>query len=247
MENAKNKKRIHFSGGALTAPVPPVLVSIGDAREANIITVGWTGILATEPPRTYISVRPARHSYSILKRTGEFVINLASVKIVREVDFCGIYTGAKIDKFEKCNFTKIESKVVSAPTIAECPIALECRVADVISMGTHDVFVADIVSVSCDEAILDERGKIRFDRADLLAYAHGEYYSLGEVLGSFGFSAAKKKKASSQPRTKPVTGEIAQEEKTEKKRPFYLDLPKSKKGFKSGGVLKKCSKGAKKK
>lgn len=242
MENAKSKKRIHFSGGALTAPVPPVLVSVGDETESNIITVGWTGILATEPPRTYVSVRPSRHSYGILKRTGEFVINLASAKIVREVDFCGIYTGAKVDKFARCNFTRVKSKEVAAPTIAECPLALECRVAEVIPMGTHDVFVADIVSVSCDEAILDENGKIRFDKADLLAYAHGEYYSLGEVLGRFGFSATKKKRTAS-----PKTDGAQKADNTEKKRPFYLDVPKRQKGVKSGGVSKKRTNGAKKK
>ena len=192
--------RKHFSGGALTAPVPPVLVSVGGEDESNLITIGWTGILATSPPKTYISVRPERHSYAILKKTGEFVINLAPSSLVRAVDFCGIYTGAKVDKFEKCALSRAKSNKVEAPTVAECPIALECRVCEVIPMGTHDVFIADIVSVSCDESELDEQGKIRFDKADLLAYAHGEYYRLGEVLGAFGFSAAKKKKASAPPK-----------------------------------------------
>jgi flavin reductase (DIM6/NTAB) family NADH-FMN oxidoreductase RutF len=228
--------RKHFSGGALTAPVPPVLVSVGGEDESNLITIGWTGILATSPPKTYISVRPERHSYAILKKTGEFVINLAPASLVKTVDFCGIYTGAKVDKFEKCALSRAKSNKVEAPTVAECPIALECRVCEVIPMGTHDVFIADIVSVSCDESVLDEQGKIRFDKADLLAYAHGEYYRLGEVLGAFGFSAAKKKKASAPPKS---------EEKTEAKRPFYLDLPKGKKRPKSGGVSKKRKNGGK--
>ncbi len=187
--------RKHFSGGALTAPVPPVLVTVGDMENANILTIGWTGILATHPPRTYISVRPQRHSHAILKERREFVINLAPAALVREVDFCGIYTGAKLDKFERCGLTKEKSREVSAPTISECPVALECRVCEIIPMGTHDVFIADIVSVSCDEKIIDGDGKIRFDKADLLAYAHGEYFALGEVLGKFGFSTDKKKKA----------------------------------------------------
>ncbi len=233
--------RKHFSGGALTAPVPPVLVTVGDEKENNVLTVGWTGILATSPPRTYVSVRPERHSYSILKRTGEFVINLAPASIVREVDFCGIYTGAKVDKFEKCSLTRCKSEKVSPPTVAECPIALECRVSDVIPMGTHDVFIADIVSVSCDESVLDADGKIRFDKADLLAYAHGEYYRLGEVLGKFGFSTDKKKLPSKK-------GEVKETGKSEqdKKRPFYLDVPKSKKTKRAGGVSKKRTSGGKK-
>jgi flavin reductase (DIM6/NTAB) family NADH-FMN oxidoreductase RutF len=163
-------------------------------ENSNIITIAWTGILASTPPKTYISVRPTRHSYGILKERGEFVINLPSASLAREVDYAGIYTGAKVDKFEKCGFTKLESKEVSAPTIAECPIALECRVTEVVPLGSHDCFVADIVSVSCRDDIL-ENGRICYDKADLLAYAHGEYFALGEKLGRFGFSTDKRKKA----------------------------------------------------
>ena len=248
--------RKHFSGGALTAPVPPVLVSVGDEESANIITIGWTGILATVPPRTYISVRPERHSHEILMQKKEFVINLAPAYLVKKVDFCGIYTGAKVDKFEKCEFTKAKSSKVSAPTIAECPIALECRVYDVICMGTHDVFLSDIVSISCDESVIDENGKIRFDKADLLAYAHGEYYRLGEVLGKFGFSATKKKDTTkskgskctnSQKSAEYTQSKDSRDENREEKRPFYLDVPKSKKANKGGGVSKKRTAGGKKK
>lgn len=185
-------KRKSFSPGALTAPLPPVLVTVGDEENANILTIAWTGILSTIPPRTYVSVRPRRHSYTILKEKREFVINLPTAEMAREVDYCGIYTGAKVDKFKECGFTAVKSEQVSAPTIEECPLALECRVVEIIPMGTHDVFVSDIVGVSCREDILDESGKIRFDRANLLAYAHGEYYALGERLGVFGFSTDKK-------------------------------------------------------
>ena len=180
--------RKSFKAGALTAPLPPVLVTVGDFDCANIITIGWTGILSTVPPRTYISVRPERYSYKLLRERREFVINLASVPLAWAVDYAGIYTGAKVDKFKECGFTKTPSREVSAPTIAECPVALECRVVEIIPMGTHDVFVADIVSVSCDESIIDAEGRMCFDRADLLAYAHGEYFSLGEKVGVFGFS-----------------------------------------------------------
>lgn len=238
--------RRNFKAGALTAPLPPVMVSVGDMENSNIITIGWTGILSTIPPRTYISVRPERHSYKILKEKREFVINLTTADQAKVVDYAGIYTGAKVDKFKECNLTKIESKEVSAPTIAECPLSLECRVIEIIPMGTHDVFISDIVSVSCDESILDEDGKIRFDKAGLLAYAHGEYFALGEKVGKFGFSTKKvKDKKGSQrksitdenkSKTVPVTKETV--EKENKKRPFYLDAPRGK-GNKSKGKGKR--------
>lgn len=189
----KNKRK-SLSPGALTAPIPPAMVTVGDYDGANIITIAWTGILATQPPRTYISVRPSRHSYAMLKEGGEFVINLPPASLARAVDYVGIYTGAKVDKWKKCALTKTPSEKVAPPTIAECPIAIECRVCEILPMGSHDVFMADVVGVSCKEEIIDEKGKIRYDLADLLAYAHGEYYSLGEIVGRFGFSTDKPKK-----------------------------------------------------
>ena len=187
--------RRSFKAGTLTAPLPPVMVTVGDMESSNIITIGWTGILSTIPPRTYISVRPERYSYKLLKEKGEFVINLTTREQARAVDYAGIYTGAKVDKFAATGLTKVESREVSPPTIGESPLALECRVVEVIPMGTHDVFISDIVSVSCDESIIDKDGKIRLDKANLLAYAHGEYFALGEKLGSFGFSTKKDGKA----------------------------------------------------
>ena len=184
-------KRVYLKGGALTAPLPPAMVTVGDMESSNVLTVAWTGILSTVPPRTYISVRPSRHSYGMLLERGEFVINLPSEDMARTVDFVGIYTGAKMDKFERCGLTRIKSKEVAAPTIAECPFALECRVTEVIKMGSHDVFIADIVSTSASSEIMDGDGKLRLDRAGLLAYAHGEYFALGEKLGRFGFSTDK--------------------------------------------------------
>ena len=181
--------------GALTAPLPPVLVTVGEGDAANIITIGWTGILATHPARTYVSIRPERHSYSLLRRHGEFVVNLATVEMARKVDYCGIYTGAKVNKFKECGLTPVASKEVTVPSIAECPLSLECRVVEVIPMGTHDVFIADIVGVSCDEAMLDDMGRLCYDKVNLLAYAHGEYFALGEKVGRFGFSTDKKKPA----------------------------------------------------
>ena len=237
--------RKSFKAGALTAPLPPVMVSCGDMENSNIITIGWTGILSTIPPRTYISVRPERHSYKMIKESGEFVINLTTVSLARTVDYTGIYTGSKVDKFKECGLTKLESREVSAPTIAECPLALECRVVEVIPMGTHDVFIADILSVSADDSILDGDGKLRFDNAGLLAYAHGEYYALGEKVGRFGFSTDKVKKKKSgvskngactaQRREKRAENVKSDEDTEKKKRPFYLDAPRGKNRGKRGG------------
>ena len=183
--------RKNFNAGTLTAPLPAVMVSVGDMEESNIITIAWTGILSSDPPRTYISVRKSRHSYEIIKKTGEFVINLTSERLARITDYVGVYTGAKVDKFRECGLTKEKSLKVSAPTIKEAPVSLECKVFDVIESGTHDIFMADIVNVSCDEELLDEKGRICFERADLIAYSHGEYYALGKRLGKFGYSTDK--------------------------------------------------------
>ncbi len=186
--------KVKFRGGALLAPVPPVMVSCGTMEKANILTVGWTGILNTIPPKTYISVRKKRFSHPIISQTGEFVINLTPAQLVRTADYCGTYTGEKVDKFAACNLTKLAVDELSAPMIAESPLSLCCRVTDVVEMGSHDMFIADIVSVYTDEALLDERGKLHIERANLVAYAHGDYYTLGKKIGHFGFSAVKRKK-----------------------------------------------------
>ncbi len=186
--------KIKWKGGALIAPLPPVMVSCGSLEKPNIITVAWTGIINTIPPKTYISVRPSRHSYSLIKESGEFTINLTTAELVKSADYCGIYTGAKVDKFAKCNLHAEAGSEVSCPSVAESPLCLECRVSDVISLGTHDMFLADIVSVSVDESLIDEKGALHLDRAHLAAFAHGEYFELGKKIGSFGFSVKKKKK-----------------------------------------------------
>ena len=186
--------RIRFRGGTMLAPLPTALVTVKDGDAINVITIGWTGILSTVPPKTYISVRPTRHSYTMLKNSREFVINLTTEALTRAADYCGVFTGRKVNKFEKCGLTPVPSEEVAAPTIAESPLSLECRVTDVIPLGSHDMFIADIVAVTADEGIVDKNGKIRLDRANLAAYAHGEYFTLGKKIGSFGFSAVKKKK-----------------------------------------------------
>ena len=190
--------KIKWRGGALLAPVPPVMVSCGDMERANIVTVAWTGILNTIPPKTYISLRPSRYSYEIIKKTGEFVINLTTAELIRTADSCGVYTGRKVDKFTKYSLTKTEAFEVSAPVIGECPLSLECRVTDIVPLGSHDMFIADIVAVDVDETLLDKEGKLHLDRAHLAAFAHGEYFELGKRIGTFGFSVKKKKKTQPQ-------------------------------------------------
>lgn len=223
--------RKNLKPGALTAPLPPVLVTVGEGDAANIITIGWTGILATHPARTYVSVRPERHSYSLLRRHGEFVINLATVDMAKKVDYCGIYTGAKVNKFKECALTPVASKEVTVPSIAECPLSLECRVVEVIPMGTHDVFIADIVGVSCDDAMLDDMGRLCYDKVSLLAYAHGEYFALGEKVGKFGFSTDKKKPQAKKPETKNKA-----EGKPKSERPTANKDGETKSGGKNGGA-----------
>ncbi len=233
-----------MNAGALLAPVPPVLVTVGSGENANIITIGWCGILATHPPRTYISVRPTRHSHGILNEGREFVINLAPASLARVVDYCGIYTGKKVNKREVCGLTFSPSEKVAPPTIKECPIALECRVCEVIPMGTHDVFIADIVSVSVDDRIVDKDGRIDFAAADLLAYMHGEYFKLGESLGKFGFSTKKPEKKGKRENKKEAK-KPEKNEKSEKKASgntdgdtrvkkisFYENAPRGRKGKK---------------
>ena len=228
-------KRRDLNPGTLISPLPAVMVSVGDMENANIITVAWTGILSSEPPRAYVSVRPSRHSHKMLLEKGEFVINLTTEKLAYATDYSGIYTGAKVDKFEKLSLTKHESKVVAAPTIAESPLSLECRVFERLSFGTHDVFMADIVNVSVNEELLDEKGRICLDKAGLMAYAHGEYYALGEKLGKFGFSAAKETKAQIKKNTSVSSKTVKNQEKTSdtvKKEPYYAKFV-NKKGTKN--------------
>ena len=187
--------KVNWQGGALIAPIPAVMVSLGDMEKSNIITVAWCGITNTVPPKTYVSIRPSRYSYGILKEKREFVINLTPASLAKTADFCGIYTGKKVDKFAKCSLTKEKATKVEAPMIAECPISIECKVTDIIPLGSHDMFLADIVAVNVDEKMIMDN-KLCINRAHLCAFAHGEYYKLGERIGKFGFSVKKKGKKS---------------------------------------------------
>lgn len=177
-------------------PLPAVLVSVGEREdEYNVFTVAWTGTVCTNPPMCYISVRPERHSYEILKRTGEFAINLTTSCLARATDWCGVRSGRDYNKFAEMGLTPVAAAQVKAPVVEESPISIECRVRQVLPLGSHDMFIADVVNVLVDEEYIDaESGKFDLQRADLIAYSHGEYFRLGEVIGHFGWSVKKKNK-----------------------------------------------------
>ncbi len=186
--------KIKWRGGTLLAPVPPALVTCKDGDRENVLTIAWTGILNSDPPKTYISVRPSRYSYDIIRKSGVFAINLTTKDLVRAADWCGVCTGAKVDKFERCRLARENASEIDCPILTDSPLTLECRVSDVLSLGSHDMFMADIVAIDVDEALLSEDGKLHLERAGLVAYSHGEYFELGKKLGKFGYAVAKKKK-----------------------------------------------------
>ena len=186
--------RIHWKGSSLLAPLPSVMVTCGTAEKANIITIGWCGVVATRPARIYISVRPERHSHKLISETGEFVVNLVPSSLTEVCDYVGTVTGRLVDKAKKTGLTLVPSEKVSSPTIADCPLALECRVAEVLHEGSHDMFIADVVSVSVDEKYVDEQGRLRLDRAKLLVFSHGEYFEIGRRIGKIGMAYADRKK-----------------------------------------------------
>ncbi|MGN1098246.1 MAG: flavin reductase family protein [Clostridia bacterium] len=186
--------KITWKGSTLLAPVPPALISCGNEERDNLITVAWTGILNSDPPKTYISVRPERFSHHIIKESGEFVINLPSAHIVRSIDFCGCRSGRDIDKFAACSLTREPSSLLHCTMVAESPVSIECRVTDILPLGSHDMFMADILAVNVDERYIDENGRLRMEKCALAAYAHGQYFALGKKIGSFGYSVKKKKK-----------------------------------------------------
>jgi flavin reductase (DIM6/NTAB) family NADH-FMN oxidoreductase RutF len=188
-------KKVKWKGGALLSPVPAVMVSCGTLEKPNILTIAWTGILCTNPPKTYISVRPERYSYPIIKESGKFVINLTPENLVRAADFCGVRSGRDVDKFTECKLTAVPAlELEDTPMIAECPVSIECRVCEIVPLGTHDMFIADIVSVAVNPSLVNEGGALKLDKASLAAYSHGEYFALGKKLGDFGFSVRKKRK-----------------------------------------------------
>ncbi|MBO5247867.1 MAG: flavin reductase family protein [Clostridia bacterium] len=187
------KKRA-LKGSVQLSPVPAVLVTCADGDVIDVVTVAWTGIVCTHPPMTYISLRPERYSYGIIEKTGEFVINLPPASLVRELDLCGMKSGRNLDKIDACGLTLDPAVEVLSPLLREAPLSLECKVKQKLSLGSHDMFLAEIVSVDADEALFNTEGRLCMEKAGLIAYAHGAYYTLGKKLGLFGFSTKKKKK-----------------------------------------------------
>ncbi len=188
------KKRKIWKAGTFIYPIPAVMVSCGDMEKSNIITVAWTGILNTNPATCYISVRPERYSHDIIKKNKEFVINLTTKSLAYATDWCGVKTGAKVDKFKEMKLHKEKAEFVKAPLIAESPVSVECKVKKIVQLGSHDMFVAEVLSIDVDEKYIDEKGAFDISKCDLMAYANGGYYQLGKKIGKFGFSVAKKKK-----------------------------------------------------
>lgn len=191
---AKIRKRT-LRGGNMLNPTPVVMVSCGSTLdEYNIITIAWTGTVSSDPPKCSISIRPERHSYGIIKQSGEFVINLVDKKLTPYADWCGVRSGKKYNKFVETGLTPVKASKVNAPMIEEAPVNLECKVTQIIPLGSHDMFLAEVVAVHVNEKLFSPKtDAIDLKRADLVTYSHGHYYTLGEVLGKFGFSVEKKR------------------------------------------------------
>ena len=185
--------KLMWKPGTMLYPVPSVMVSCTNNQgENNIITIAWTGIICSDPAMLYISVRPERHSYQMIKETGDFVVNIPNRKLAFATDYCGVKSGKDVNKFEHLKLTPAKSNLVAAPYIDECPVSLECKVKDIIKLGSHDMFIAEIMCVNVDDSLLDSKGKLHLNKADLICYNHGEYRTLADSLGTFGFSVKKK-------------------------------------------------------
>lgn len=184
--------KITWKGGIFVYPLPAVMVSCGDMKNSNIITVAWTGIINTNPAMCYISVRPDRFSHELIKKNGEFVINLTTKELARATDWCGVKSGRDFDKFKEMGLTKEKATIVKSPMIAESPISVECKVDKIVPLGSHDMITAKIVAINVSDKFVNEKGAFDISKCDLMAYANGGYYPLGKKIGQFGFSVMKK-------------------------------------------------------
>ncbi len=185
-----------WKAGTMIYPLPAVLVTCGEtAEEYNILTIAWVGTICTNPAMCYISVRPERHSYPIIRRTGEFVINLTNEDLARATDWCGVKSGKDFNKFSAMHLTPLRGEKVNAPIIAESPLSIECKVKDIIPLGSHDMFLAEVVNIQADERYIDaETGVFDLEKARLITYSHGHYYKIGEEIGRFGWTVRKKRR-----------------------------------------------------
>lgn len=228
-------KKIDFKGSVVLNPVPVVLITSKNSEgKENVFTVAWTGTICTKPPMLSISIRPERLSYDYIKESMEFTVNLPTVELTKKVDYCGVRSGRTVDKIKEMEFTMIQGDKVGSSYIQECPINIECRVKNIIPLGTHDLFLAEVLTSHIDENLLDENGKIHFEEANLINYCHGEYFPMSKkVLGNFGFSVMKEK-------TKIKKGINTKKSQEEKK---IQEKPKKRK---YGNRMKKKSKLAEK-
>ena len=195
MREGKTMAKQVWKAGNMLYPLPVVMVTVRDrAGKANIITVAWAGTVCTNPPMLSISVRPERYSHRALMETKEFVVNLTTEKMVRATDYCGVKSGRDVDKFKATGLTQAPAEKVSAPLIEESPVNIECKVKEIRHLGSHDLFLAEVVAVHADESYMNEKGKFELSKANPIVYSHGEYYALGKRLGTFGYSVKQKKK-----------------------------------------------------
>lgn len=185
--------KVMWKPGTFLYPIPAVMVSCGTMEKSNIITVAWTGIISTNPAMVYISVRPTRYSYKLIKEQGEFVINLTTNDLVRATDWCGVKTGKKVDKFKEMKLHKEKANFVKCPMIKESPVSVECKVKEIKELGSHTMFIAEVLAINSDEKYINENGAFDISKCNLISYANGGYYSMGKKLGKFGFSVQKKK------------------------------------------------------
>lgn len=186
--------KVMWKPGTFLYPIPAVMVSCGTMEKSNIITVAWTGILNTNPAMVYISVRPTRYSYNLIKEQGEFVINLTTKELAFATDRCGVKSGRDVDKFKMMHLTKQKANFVKCPMISESPVSVECKVKEIKEFGSHHTFIAEVLAINADEKYIDKTGAFDISKCDLIAYSNGGYYSLGKKIGKFGFSVQKKKR-----------------------------------------------------
>ena len=188
--------KVTWKAGTFEYPIPAVMVSCGTMEKSNIITIAWTGVINTNPAMVYISVRPERYSYEIIKKSKEFVINLTNEQLAYATDWCGVKSGRNVDKFKMMNLTKQKANFVSCPMIEEAPVSVECKVKEIKKLGSHDMFIAEVLAVNAYEKYFDKKGAFDISKCNLIAYANGGYYTLGKKVGKFGYSVQKKKKKS---------------------------------------------------
>lgn len=184
--------KVIWKPGTFIYPLPVVMVSCGDMNKSNIITVAWTGIINTDKPMCYISVRKERFSHDIIAKNKEFAINLTTKPLAYATDWCGVKTGAKVDKFKEMHLTKEKGKFIKCPLIKESPVSIECKVVEIKELGSHDMFMAEILSIDADEKYIDAKGAFDITKCDLITYANGKYFTLGKQIGKFGYSVQKK-------------------------------------------------------